>query len=111
MGFYPNLEKSATALKKNPDDAKAYRGLAMYYARIGNRSQATENWRKAAEVEPNNDYNKMELGLSLRAARQFSQAAEVFHQIENHDSTQGPYAQGPYAKKMLKAMKSLGQIP
>ena len=103
---YSNLETCIAALKKDPNDAAGYRGLAEYYARQKDKPKSIENWKKATEVESGNDYNWLRLGIALRNTRQFAEAAEAFRQIENHDTKDAPPA-----KRMLKKMRSLGEIP
>ena len=103
---YPDVESSLAALKKNPNDAAGYRGLAHYYSLKLDGAKTIANWKKAVELEPDNDHNKLRLGSTLLSYKQYAQAAEVFRQIENHDSREAPYA-----KEALKNMKSRGRIP
>ena len=103
---YPDVESSLAALKKNPNDAAGYRGLAHYYSLKLDGAKAIANWKKAVELEPDNDHNKLRLGSTLLSYKQYAEAAEMFRQIENHDSREAPWA-----KKNLDLMKSRGQIP
>ena len=103
---YPDLESSVAALKKNPNDAAAYRGLAKHYAMKLDHAKTIENLRKAVGVEPDNDHNKSLLAGSLQNDKQYVEAAKLYRQIESHDSREALHA-----KTMLDRMKSRGQIP
>ena len=102
---YPDLESSVAALKRNPKDAAAYRGLASYYSIKLDSAKAIANWRKAVELEPDNDHNWLYLGFTLQSYKQHTQAAEAFRRVRPSSK------EAPDAKEMLDRMKLRGQIP
>lgn len=92
-GRYIGLQANCDALKKNPNDPNALRGMASEFIRRRGFPQAVAYLEKAVAVEPDNSNNKYELGVELLHAGRSNRALKIFQELAATDCFEQKYAQ------------------
>lgn len=89
---YPDLQQSLDALKINPSDPAALRGMAYQMSRRRKIPQSIGYLRKAIAVEPENTHNKFLLGIALYRAGQREESRRIFDELASSDNPEKEYA-------------------
>lgn len=92
------LQKSQDVLRENPKDPVGLRGMAEYFVRRREFPQAVKYWRQAVGVEPDNDYNKSMLAMTLLRARQPEEGRRIYQELASKDGPEKENAQKILAK-------------
>ncbi len=93
VGTYTGLRENQSALKRNPNDPSALRGMADESTSNKDFSQAVKYLKQAVKVEPENTNNKYLLGIALSRAGQRDEARRTFEELASTDNPEKEYAQ------------------
>lgn len=91
-GIYIGLEANYAALKQNPNDTQALRGMAIELSKRKNFPQAVAYLEKAVALEPENTSNKYDLGIALLRAGRSGEALKIFQEVADTDGFNQKYA-------------------
>ena len=83
-------------------DAKPYRFLGIISALLGDWEKALEEWREALRLEPNSEYNYLNLTYAYTALNRLDEADRVFKQAEERKLGGGLLLQQGYVVAFLK---------
>jgi len=100
---YPRFSESVVALRKNPNDPAALRGMANHYALKSEYLKAIPYLRQAVSVEPTNTFDKFLLGIALDEAGQREEAIRVLSEVA---ATEGDNPERKAADKLAQKMKN-----
>lgn len=98
---YGSLEANLAAIRNNPNDSGAHRGLAEYYSLRHDYTKAAKELQEVVRIDPNDRYNAFILGATLSRAGRKDEARTVFKKLAEQDDSWGKAA-----KKRLRKMDS-----
>lgn len=98
-----SFSESVVALKENPNDPAALRGMANHYSLRNQDIKAVPYLRQAVSVEPTNTFDKFLLGIALDEAGQREEAIRVLSEVA---ATEGDNPERKAAGKLAQKMKS-----
>lgn len=100
-GDYGSITANETALKKNPNDAAAHRGIGHYDQMTRDYDKALFHFQEALRLEPDNNENQFNLAIVLARMGRDDEAIAIMKK-----AAEGGGIAGDGARKLLPKMQT-----